>query len=129
VEQLQRADLVVGFNVIDFDYQVLRAYSPFDLEYTVPTLDMLAEVEKSAGRRIGLDDIASATLGVNKIAEGLEAIKWWREGKLFEIAEYCCFDVKVTRLIHEHGAAHGELFYDDRFKQRQRIAVSWPAPK
>jgi DEAD/DEAH box helicase domain-containing protein len=42
-----------------------------------------------------------------------------------EIAEYCCFDVKVTRLVHEHGARHRELFYTDRFGRRQRLEVDW----
>lgn len=30
VEDLKKADLVVGFNVIGFDYTVLRGYSKFD---------------------------------------------------------------------------------------------------
>ena len=59
------------------------------------------------------------------MAEGLDAIRWWREGKLMEIAEYCCFDVKVTKLIHEYGAQHGELFYPDRFDRRQRLEIHW----
>ena len=60
-----------------------------------------------------------------KVAEGLDAIRWWREGKIRQIAEYCCFDVKVTRLVHEYGAAHGELFYDDHFGSRVPMTVDW----
>src|SRR5215212_7991628 len=37
VQQLMRADLVVGFNVINFDYEVLMAYTAFDLTYNVRT--------------------------------------------------------------------------------------------
>jgi DEAD/DEAH box helicase domain-containing protein len=88
---------------------------------------MLVDVEASIGRRLSLDALAQGTFGVGKIAEGLDAIKWWREGKLVEIAEYCCFDVKVTRMVHEHGARTGELFYVDRFARKQRAAVSWRA--
>src|SRR6187402_3840917 len=40
VTELQRADLVVGFNVMRFDYEVLHGYTPLDLTQ-VPTLDML----------------------------------------------------------------------------------------
>jgi hypothetical protein len=127
IDQLRRADLVVGFNLINFDYQVLRGYNPMDLEYIVPTLDLMVEIEKIAGRRLGLDALASATLGVGKTGDGLDAIRWWREGKLLEIAEYCCFDVKVTRLLHEHGVKHREVFYDDKFKQRQRVSIAWEA--
>ena len=49
----------------------------------------------------------------------------WREGKLREIAEYCCFDVKCTKLVHEFGAAKKQLFYNDRFQQRRSVAVEW----
>ncbi len=125
VARLMRADLVVGYNVISFDYAVLMGYATHDLPYLLPTLDLLLEVEKAAGHRLKLEDVAQGTLGVGKIAEGLDAIRWWREGRLLDIAEYCCFDVKVTRMVHEHGARHGELHYADRFGRRQRMEVNW----
>ena len=125
VARLQRADLVVGYNIISFDYAVLMAYTILDLPHQLPTLDLLLDVEKAAGHRLKLDHIAQGTLGVGKVAEGLDAIRWWREGKIMEIAEYCCFDVKVTRMVHEHGARHRELFYDDRFGRRQRMEIDW----
>lgn len=124
IDRLRYADLVVGFNVINFDYEVLMGYTILNLQ-DIPTLDIMVEVEKKLGHRLKLEAIASATLGVGKIADGLDAIKWWREGRLLEIAEYCCFDVKVTKLIHEYGATHGELFYMDRFGRKQRVEASW----
>lgn len=126
VEELTRADMVVGYNVIDFDYQVLGAYSILDLAHCVPTLDLLTVVEKVLGHRIALDAIATATLGVGKTAEGKQAIRWWREGKLREIAEYCCFDVKVTRLVHEYARHFGELYYADRGGNKTRMEITWP---
>jgi len=125
VARLQRADLVVGYNIVNFDYQVLMAYTILDLVHHLPTLDLMVDIEKAAGHRLKLDVLAQGTLGVGKVAEGLDAIRWWREGKVMEIAEYCCFDVKVTRMVHEHGVQHGELFYDDRFGRRQRLEVNW----
>ncbi len=125
VDQLIRADLVVGFNVINFDYAVLMAYTAYDLPHLCPTLDMLLEIEKKLGHRLGLDAVASASLGVGKTGDGLDAIRWWREGKLLEIAEYCCFDVKCTKLVHEFGLTNKRLFYDDRFQQRRSVDVNW----
>jgi len=125
IKRLQRADLVVGYNVLKFDYEVLMAYTILDLRDSLRTLDLLLEVEKVLGHRLKLEDVAQGTLGVGKIAGGLDAIKWWREGRVMEIAEYCCFDVKVTKLVHEYGAAHKELFYTDRFGRRQRMEVGW----
>ncbi len=125
VDELMRADLVIGFNVINFDYEVLMGYTILDLPSQVPTLDLMVEVEKILGHRLGLDAIATATLGVGKTGDGLDAIRWWREGKLLEIAEYCCFDVKVTKLVHEHGRDAKHLYYNDRFGQRRKIEIGW----
>jgi hypothetical protein len=125
VARLQRADLVVGYNIVSFDYEVLMAYTILDLPHHLPTLDLLLEVEKSIGHRLKLEDVAQGTFGVGKVAEGLDAIRWWREGKLMEIAEYCCFDVKVTKMVHEHGSKHRELHYNDRFNRKQRMEVTW----
>lgn len=125
VDQLMRADLVVGFNVINFDYEVLMGYTIVDLPHVCRTLDLMVDIEKVLGHRLGLDAVATATLGVGKTGDGLDAIRWWREGRLLDIAEYCCFDVKCTKLVHEYGVAHGKLFYVDRFQKRQSVAVNW----
>ncbi|MDD5199517.1 MAG: ribonuclease H-like domain-containing protein [Terrimicrobiaceae bacterium] len=125
IKQLRRADLVVGYNVINFDFHVLMGYTSLDLPEFVPALDLMVDVEAAIGHRLALESLAQGTLGIGKTAEGLDAIRWWREGKIMEVAEYCCFDVKVTRMVHEHGVQSGELFYLDRFARRQRLAVPW----
>ncbi len=69
--------------------------------------------------------IATATFGVEKTAEGLQAIRWFKEGRLLEIAEYCCYDVKITRMVHEYGAMNKQLFYRNRFGNKLSVAVQW----
>ena len=44
IADLQRADLVVGFNNLRFDYEVLHGYTSFDLRQ-LPTLDMMVELQ------------------------------------------------------------------------------------
>lgn len=124
VQQLMRASLVVGFNQINFDYQVLAGYTAFDLGQ-VPSLDMLVEVDKTLGHRLKLDVISEATLGYGKTADGLDAIRWWREGKVYEIAEYCAYDVKITKEVFEYAMSYRELYYFDRFKKRRVMKVDW----
>ncbi len=124
IAELQRADLVVGFNVLRFDYEVLHGYTPMDLRQ-VPTLDMLVELQKVLPHRLSLDSISAATLGVEKTSDGLQALRWFREGKLLEIAEYCCYDVKITALVHQYGAAHKQLYYRNRFGNKLSVPVSW----
>jgi len=121
---LQRADLVVGFNILRFDYEVLHGYTSFDLRQ-LPTLDMMVNLANTLQHRLSLDAIATATFGVEKTAEGMQAIRWFKDGKLLEIAEYCCYDVKLTRLVHEYGLKHKQLHYHNRFGTKLTVPVSW----
>jgi DEAD/DEAH box helicase domain-containing protein len=124
LKELQRADLVVGFNNLRFDYEVLHGYTSLDLRQ-LPTLDMLVELQNTLNHRLSLDSIATATFGVEKTAEGLQAIEWFKQGKLLEIAEYCCYDVKITKLVHEYGSHHKQLHYSNRFGKKMTVPVKW----
>ena len=125
VDQLLKADLVIGYNHISFDYEVLQGYTILDLKSQIRSLDLMVELEKTLGHRPKLEAVAAASLGTGKTAEGTQAIIWWREGKIMEIAEYCCFDVKVTKLVHEFGADKGFVKYSNRFNQVQKVEVDW----
>jgi DEAD/DEAH box helicase domain-containing protein len=124
IRDLQRADLVVGFNNLRFDYEVLHGYTSFDLSQ-LPTLDLMVDLQNKLNHRLSLDSIATATFGVEKTAEGLQAIRWFKDGRLMEIAEYCCYDVKLTKLVHEHGMHHKQIHYANRFGKKMAVAVSW----
>ncbi len=114
----------MGINVVRFDYEVLHGYTVFDLSQ-LPTLDMLVVLHERLKHRLSLDSIAHATFGLEKTSEGLQAIQWFKEGRLMEIAEYCCYDVKLTKLVHEHGARHRQLFYKNRFGAKLSVSVDW----
>ena len=124
IEHLERADLVVGFNVIGFDYSVLRGYTNFDFR-TLNTLDMLREVKAHLNYRISLNALASATLNAPKSADGLQALQWWKEGRLDLIEQYCRDDVKITRDLFKHGVDEGYLVFDRRGEGRMRVPVAW----
>ncbi len=124
IQEIQRADLVVGFNHIRFDYKVLEGYSVFDFSQ-VPSLDMLVDLNEKLGHRLKLDSIAQATFGCEKTAEGLQAIEWFKQGKLAEIAEYCLYDVKITKMVHEYGAAYDHVYYTNRFGDKLKAEVDW----
>ncbi|MBK8037537.1 MAG: helicase [Verrucomicrobiaceae bacterium] len=125
IDQLRRADLVVGFNHISFDYEVLMGHSLFDFRDQLHSFDLLVDLEKLLGHRIKLDAVAAATLGTGKTADGLDALKWWQQGLVAKIAEYCCYDVKVTKCVHEFGIEHGFVKYHDRNGREQQVKVDW----
>jgi len=124
IRVLQRADLVVGYNHLRFDFEVLHGYTAFDMRQ-LPSLDLLLDLQQATSRRLPLDAVAAATLAVNKTAEGMQAIEWFRQGRLLDIAEYCCYDVKITKMIHEFGAAHKAVYYRDNFSQKIKVPVNW----
>ena len=123
VAALRSAELVVGFNILRFDYEVLRGHGSFDPP--PPTFDLLVEIQKILGHRLTLDSLTQATLGAEKIADGLEAIRWFREGQILKIAEYCCYDVKITRQLYEYGQTNKKLFYFNRDGDHRVVAVDW----
>ena len=132
VDELVRADLVVGWNHVEFDYPVLQGYTIYDLPAQTVNLDMMLSLQETLGFRMKLDAAASASLGTGKSADGLDALKWWQEHKktgslepLMKIAEYCAFDVKVTKCVHEYALANGHIKYHDRGGQLQEAVVTW----
>ncbi len=132
VEQLIKADLVVGYNHVQFDYPVLQAYTIYDLATQTVNCDMMLDIEEILGHRLKLDAVAQASLNASKTADGLDALKWWQLYKksgdpvhMLNIAEYCCYDVKVTKEVYEYGLEHGLVKYADRNGNEQEVAASW----
>ena len=124
IRDLQAMDLVVGFNIKRFDYAVLGGLVSFDFN-ALPTLDILEHVHKQLGYRLSLDHLAQATLGEQKSADGLQALRWWKEGKIDKIIKYCTQDVAVTRGLYCFGLEKGYLVYTDKTHTRGRVQVKW----
>ena len=99
---------------IDFllNKHFLNKYYSGDLT-KIKSLDILKEIKNSLGRRLKLDTIAEATLGINKSGHGLEAVVWWKQGKKEEVKKYCLDDVKITKEIYEYALKNGVLKYKD----------------
>ena len=126
---LQQAELLIGFNIKRFDLPVLSPYLKFPIA-NLPVLDLLEEVVKGVGHRLSLDSLSTATLGRGKGGSGLDALKWYKEGKFDLIKEYCLKDVQLTKDIYEYGKQHGRLFATSRFNNEKiQVPVFWPDRK
>ncbi len=124
-ERLRELDLVVGFNILRFDYAVLSPHAPGVNWRSFPTLDMLARVYERLSYRLSLDSLAKATLGAQKSADGLAALRWWKEGAVDKIEAYCRQDVAVTRDLYLYGREHGYLLFTNKAGQLVRVPASW----
>ncbi len=125
----EHADLLIGYNSEHFDLPVLNNYYLGDL-LQFPNLDLLRKIKESLGIRLKLDDVAQATLdNVKKSAEGLQAIRWWKEGKIDEIKKYCEQDVLVTKEVYDFGRKNKQLFYKSLTNEVLPFAVDFSFPK
>lgn len=125
VAELKAADRVVGFNIIGFDYEVLRPYAQGVNFRTFRSLDMLADIYRTLNFRLSLDSIARATLGTTKTADGVKSVEWFRNGELEKVAEYCKSDVDITRRVYEFGRDHGFVHYYSKLGSKLKVAVNW----
>jgi len=124
VEDLKEFELVVGFNIKRFDFLVLKGYSDFDFT-TLNTLDILEYIHQHLGFRLSLAHVTQETLGTTKTGDGLQALKWWKEGRIREIIDYCKMDVKLTRDLFLFGRRNRYLIFNNRDQKRVRIPVNW----
>lgn len=124
IETLRRAELVIGFNLLGFDYEVLRGYQDVDFE-RVPTLDIMVDLHGKLGFRPKLDSVVQATLGAGKSADGLQALVWFREGRLDLIEKYCIDDVRLTRDVYLYGKRNRHVLVPRYGGGPQKVAVDW----
>lgn len=125
IDELKSADRVIGFNLIGFDYQVLRPYAPGFNFASLRTLDLLQDIHRTLGFRLSLDSIAEASLGAKKSADGLKAVEWFRAGEMEKLAEYCKIDVDITRRVYEFGRDNGFVQYRSKLGSKLKVAVNW----
>lgn len=115
---LEQADALVGYNSNHFDIPLLNKYYPGDLTQ-IKSIDLLEEIRKTLGRRLRLDSVAEATVGAKKSGHGLQAVRWWREGKIDDIKKYCEQDVKVTKKVFDYALKNGHVKFKDGSRKQE----------
>lgn len=123
---LEKADMLIGYNSDHFDIPLLNKYYHGDLTQ-IKSLDLLKEIRSSLGRRLRMDSVAEATLGVTKSGHGLQAVEWWKTGEIEKIRKYCLDDVRITKDLYDFALKNGSLKYKD-FTEIKDIALdtsSW----
>lgn len=121
--KLEKASYIIGYNSRSFDLAVLQAYYPGDVTL-LSQFDILEDIKRIIGKRIGLNDVAYATLNEKKTGHGLMAINYYKEGRMDELEKYCLSDVMITKKLFDYGVEHGEIFYMNSVG-KSRIKVNW----
>jgi DEAD/DEAH box helicase domain-containing protein len=112
ISYLSAHDHIISFNGDGFDSKVLSAYGDV-AEIGRRSLDLATTLKRNLGHRIRLESVAQPTLGKGKTANGLTALRWWKEGKIELIADYCQQDVQVLVDLMKFARSNGYLRYLD----------------
>jgi len=121
--KLEKASYIIGYNSRSFDLAVLQAYYPGDVT-KLPQFDILDDIKRIIGKRVGLNDVAFATNNEKKTGHGLMAIDYYKEGKWDELEKYCLSDVMVTQRLFDYGVKHDNIYYMNE-TGKVPIRVSW----
>lgn len=139
-ERLLKADRISGYNIFNFDFPVIWGVSkPIWLNGSkakefehlglksvllLKTNDILRRIWQAqnfdpdkwqAGMKgARLDDIAGATIGVNKIGNGADAPKWYQAGLTHKVINYCADDVAIERDLADFVDKYGYVIHNDK---------------
>jgi len=128
----EEADRIIGFNSLGFDVPALKPYYGNGDLSGLKHFDIMAEIKKILGHRLGLDAIAKETLGESKSGVGTQAVEWWKAGdkeSLEKLKKYCEMDVVVTRNIYDHGLNEGFLKFKDKWNELREVRVDFSYPQ
>ena len=124
VDRLLAAELVVGFNLVGFDFEVLKGYREVSFDAS-RTLDIMLELQARLGFRPKLESVLQATLATGKSADGLQALEWWKQGRLDLIEQYCRDDVARTRDLYLFGRRNKHVLVSRYSGTPYRVEVGW----
>ncbi len=121
---LEKASLIVGYNIFSFDMPVIANYLGGDV-MNLPQLDLMVAVNRAVGFRPKLDDLTTATFGEGKIGSGADAVKYYASGDFDSLKKYCMEDVRLTKKLYEFGRDRGYVKYYDRAGFVRIANVNW----
>mgnify|MGYP003331600198 CR=1 FL=1 len=113
---LEKADVIIGFNVDGFDMPTFTPYYNGEIE-ALPTLDIMDRIKDSTGHRVALDAVAKETLGIGKTGDGLDAIKYFKNKEWDKLEKYCLQDVRVTRDLLDYGYSKGSVKFRNKWNR------------
>lgn len=125
-EMLKITSHVIGFNINHFDIPVLEPYLKSVSLANIAVTDMFEDCMNFLGHRVGLSGLSKATLGEDKSGHGLEALEWFKAGRVEDVKKYCLDDVRLTRDLYEYGKKNGHVLFESFVDGKiHSIPVSW----
>jgi uncharacterized protein YprB with RNaseH-like and TPR domain len=130
-EHFRKAKRIIGFNSIKFDVPVLSPYAPKDFK-NFPHFDIMKAVRDQLGFSLGLDHLATHSIGRGKSDVGTNAVVYWNKHdkeSLAKLKAYCEADVLLTKELYDFGVREKKLKYLDKWNTPREIPVDFSYPK
>ena len=111
---LNSADLLIGYNSIDFDTSVVQSITGECI--IAPQYDILASIWSALPSRhkgYKLTEVAERTLGRGKSGNGAFATTLVAEGRWADLVDYCANDVYLTAALYNHVIDKGWVLTPD----------------
>lgn len=121
---LETADVIIGFNITDFDVETMRPYYSGDPDQW-NVLDLLTRFKEATGHRISLDAIAKESCGISKSGNGLDALRYYKNQQWRELATYCLQDVAVTRDVYDFGRVNHKVSFVNKWNRKIETPVNF----
>ena len=124
IEELKKVDIIVGHNLIRFDYLVLKPYTKFNLQ-ELKTIDMMLILDAKIRRFISLDHLAELNLGMKKTIDSIKIPGMWRNGERDAVKAYLSNDVEMSKRLYFHGKNKPIKLVHPESKKTLEIKVDW----
>lgn len=125
VRHLAAARRVIGYNLVRFDLEILRAYDPKGVD-GIRAFDLFQELWDQTGHRWSLDNLAEATLGSAPAPDGNLVTAKFQRGDVAGCVEDCREDVRRIAALYRFGADNGFVYgRKEEGARRRRIKVTW----
>lgn len=133
IPELLDAELIVGHNIMKFDYEVLKHYLPQDEMFKIimKSFDTMLEFDKFTGDAgwVSLDDISQRNFGMKKNEDSIKIPQMWREGKVDAVKTYLLNDLKMTEQFYLLGKKGHTFKYDHKVYGKsygeREVYVKW----
>lgn len=108
-QRLSTANLIVGYNHISFDNQLVYATLQKSLPITIQQYDMCQMISAQKSSRVRLNEVLEATFKMKKTEDGADAPIFYQRGEIGKLISYCLADVRRERMAFEYAYLHGHL--------------------
>ena len=133
INELDCAQLIVGHNIIGFDYKILEHYIPKDIMFRIilKSFDTMLKFDKFTGEAgwVSLDDIAQRNFGMKKTEDSIKIPEMWRNGEKDKVKSYLLNDLKMTEQFYLLGKKGHTFKYDHKVYGKsygeKEVYVKW----